>query len=268
MNLRHACPLVLPLGLLLTACAPSDRSSSTNPAAEAPSGVSGTVSAVRDEPHRPSTASVLPLLAEDRDRVSEQLASKAGATGHETPQRILPSGTQEGTRLRQGSGQELKVHGHAKTAAPGSRTEQDRTRVELRQPPVGLSGGAATPSGVTVAGGAGGTNAREQSPPLPLAVVAAAYPQAFTPEQMRVLVQLGESFLNETSKPTPDAVTDEVASPGPAPADAKVARRTPAQRWFTSAEASDERFKAMFGYSAFNAMQLARAREAYAEATK
>lgn len=97
--------------------------------------------------------------------------------------------------------------------------------------------------------------AREQSPPLPLAVVAAAYPQAFTPGQMRVLVQLGESFLNETTPTSPNAVSAVVASP----------ELTPAQRWKISANASDDRFKAMFGYQAFNAMQLERAREAYAE---
>ncbi len=98
--------------------------------------------------------------------------------------------------------------------------------------------------------------AREQSPPLPLAVVAAAHPQAFTPEQMRALVQLGESFLTETSPASPNAVTAVVTSPDP----------TPAERWEISANASDERFKAMFGYQAFNSMQLQRAREAYAEA--
>jgi hypothetical protein len=72
---------------------------------------------------------------------------------------------------------------------------------------------------------------------------------------MRALVQLGESFLTETSPMSPNAVTAVVASPD----------LTPAERWAMSAEASDERFKAMFGYQAFNAMQLQRAREAYAE---
>lgn len=255
MNLRHACPLVLPLGLLLTACAPSDRSSSTNPAAESASGFSQAESAVRDEPHRPSTASVQPLLTKDRDRVAELVASKGGATGHEITQRIWPSGIPEGTRLRQDSGQGIAVQDSARTSAPRPRTHQDRNRVELVQPQGGMRGGAATPRGVSVAGGAVGVNGREQSPPLPLAVVAAAYPQAFTPEQMRALVQIGESFLTETSPPTPDPVTD-------------VVDLTPAERWAVSAEASDERFKAMFGHQAFNAMQLQRARDAYAELKK
>ena len=73
---------------------------------------------------------------------------------------------------------------------------------------------------------------------------------------MRALVQLGESFLTETSPTAPNAVTAGAGSP----------ELTPAERWAISTNASDERFQAMFGHQAFNAMQLERAREAYAEA--
>lgn len=91
--------------------------------------------------------------------------------------------------------------------------------------------------------------------PLPLAVVAAAYPQSFTAEQKQVLLQLGESFLAATAAPP-------VVSPTEALNEKTL---TPAERWLVQTMESDERFKAMFGYEAFNAMQLQRAREAYEE---
>jgi hypothetical protein len=166
------------------------------------------------------------------------------------------AGTPEGNRLRQdGVRFDVTTQTGITAAAQRSRVE-DGGRVESRQPLRGPSGDAVASRSVAAVGAPAAAIARDQSPPLPLAVVAAAHPQAFTPEQMRALVQLGESFLTETSPASPNAVTAVVTSPD----------LTPAERWEISANASDERFKAMFGYQAFNSMQLQRAREAYAEA--
>jgi hypothetical protein len=92
---------------------------------------------------------------------------------------------------------------------------------------------------------------------LPLAVIASAQAQGFTPEQTRLLIRMGESFLADTAAGS--SLTPQNLNGGGVPF-------SPAEIWEASTRASDERFRAMFGYQAFNAMQLQRAREAYAEA--
>jgi hypothetical protein len=105
--------------------------------------------------------------------------------------------------------------------------------------------------------GTSGAGSAEPVAELPLAVVAIAQAEGFTPEQMRVLIQMGESFLADTAAGSP--LISLTPNGGGAPL-------TAAEIWEASTRASDERFRAMFGYQAFNAMQLQRARDAYAEA--
>lgn len=222
MSSRLSLLFILPLGMLLIGCAPSE-----------PSAAPGS-----DE-KRPTRVAA----AEAEARGAARTASPATArsvVGTETSERV---------------GREHVVQAGLPVTAQRSRLAEGSPPIGSALPLRGAAGGRANATAVPVVGSPAVAIAREQSPPLPLAVVAAAYPQAFTPEQMRVLVQLGESFLTETTPTSPNAVTAVVASP----------ELTPAQRWKISANASDDRFKAMFGYQAFNAMQLERAREAYAE---
>lgn len=251
--LRRSLILVLPLGLLLTGCAPSDPSAAPSSNEERPIRVAGAEGDVRGE-----TRTVSPV-------------SSRSVVGTETNER---TGREH---VVQAVLRETRPVGSAVSTEAGRLSDDVRSRVAVQATPSATlprrslaEGGGSTESGLPLRGSAGVranttevlavgapavASAREQAPPVPLAVVAAAYPQSFTPEQMRALVQLGESFLTETSPMSPNAVTAVVASPD----------LTPAERWAMSAEASDERFKAMFGYQAFNAMQLQRAREAYAE---
>jgi hypothetical protein len=251
--LRRSLVFVLPLGLLLTGCAPSDPSAAPSANEERPIRVAGAAGDARGETRTASPASsrsvvgtetnertgrehVVQAVMRETRPVGSAVSTETGRLSHDVRSRVAvqttPSATSTRTRLPEG----------------GTSTESG----------LPLRGSAGVRANTTAALGVGApvvASAREQAPPVPLAVVAAAYPQSFTPEQMRALVQLGESFLTETSPMSPNAVTAVVASPD----------LTPAERWAMSAEASDERFKAMFGYQAFNAMQLQRAREAYAE---
>jgi hypothetical protein len=221
MSLRCAPTFVLPLGLLLIGCAPSDPAAAPGANEGSPTRVAGAGEVARAEPGTAGPAALGHVAdSETSDRMGRNHVAQV--TSGESPRTHLPEGSPP-------IGSALPLRGAA--------------------------GGRANATAVAVGGSPAVAIAREQSPPLPLAVVAAAYPQAFTPGQMRVLVQLGESFLNETTPTSPNAVSAVVASP----------ELTPAQRWKISANASDDRFKAMFGYQAFNAMQLERAREAYAE---
>ena len=97
------------------------------------------------------------------------------------------------------------------------------------------------------------------APELPLAVVAAQHPELFTTNQAPVLLQLSEAFLAATSE------AGAVDAPGAPPA-TSAAPASNAERWVDAQTASDERFSSMFGYTAFNAMQLQRARETMSEA--
>jgi len=108
---------------------------------------------------------------------------------------------------------------------------------------------AASPSAVSTAAG--------PVLELPLAVVAAQNPAIIQPGQAAVLERLGNEFL---------AATEEIPAAANSPGAATVTPpATNEARWIDAQRDSDERFKAMFGYDAFNALQIIRAREAYAE---
>ncbi|MCS6244266.1 MAG: hypothetical protein H2172_10470 [Opitutus sp.] len=259
MSSRRSLSLILPLGLLLTGCAPSEPSAAPSSNEERPTRVAGAAEVARGEALTASPASSrLVAVAESSKRAGREHVA----------QPVLRQSRLEGATLA-AEGEHFGHDGRSAVAAvqEASPTTAQRSRLAegsapneaglpLRVSTGGRTNTAAVAAAVAAVGAPAAAIAREQSPPLPLAVVAAAHAQSFTPEQMRALVQLGESFLTETSPTSPNAVTAVVASPD----------LTPAERWEISANASDERFKAMFGYQAFNSMQLQRAREAYAEA--
>lgn len=89
---------------------------------------------------------------------------------------------------------------------------------------------------------------------LPLAVVAARHHGVFTPAQTSVLSQLGEEFLATISAAPPVPAATGITPSVSAATDADPA-------WTRAQASSDERFRSMFGYGAFNAMLLERARE-------
>ena len=99
-----------------------------------------------------------------------------------------------------------------------------------------------------------------QSTPLPIPLAAVGYNPALklNPRQVAQVVRLGQVFLAETA-----------ATPAAAPSSASVdtASASPADvvspAWIAAQEASDERFKMMFGYAAFNAQQILRSRQEY-----
>ena len=237
MNSHQLSALILTLTVFLTACAPPERSTASHPAdAGAIGSLNGSGVARSDATTEPAAVAAPAVV---------QFA--AGRDAARSPDRRAPDapGVGGGAAVPAGSDrrQELtsRNQGDARSRAVPDRTGTGAT----------VSNGPAKVGGATVAA------VRQPAPSLPLAVVAAAHPQAFTPEQTHALVQLGESFLAETAATSPTPV----ATPG----DASSAL-TPEQIWDASTAASDERFKAMFGYEAFNSMQLKRAQEAYAEA--
>lgn len=89
---------------------------------------------------------------------------------------------------------------------------------------------------------------------LPLAVVAAEHPRVFTAGQTAILSRLGEEFLVATEKASILSERAPAASPASAATVADL-------EWNRAQVSSDDRFKAMFGYGAYNAMLLERTRE-------
>ena len=258
MSSRLSLSLILPLGLLLTGCAPSAPSAAPRSNEERSTRVAGAAEVARGEPFTASPASSRLVAGAEtseragRDHVAQAVPRQARLEGAA----FAADGVQVGRDGRSG----VAVQAVSRSTAQRSRLAEgsalNEAGLPLRVSTGGRTNTAAVAAAVAAVGAPTVAIAREQALSVPLAVVAATHPQSFTPEQMRALVQIGESFLTETSPTAPNAVTAVVASPD----------LTPAERWTISAEASDERFKAMFGYQAFNAMQLQRAREAYAEA--
>lgn len=227
MNALLRPSLILAVTVFLTACAPSERPASTQPVEVRRVVTSADAAYFANE----STA---PLAIATTALASPVLASLAVA-----PFTVERESTRDAIlRTPQSSDVASISDSKSQLKAVGNRTGSPK-----------LNGGNRAVVTAVVA-------AREQVPSLPLAVVAAAHPRAFTPEQMRVLVQLGESFLAETN---PASLSAAVAS-------VDNIAVTPEERWAISSVDSDDRFSAMFGHQAFNAMQLQRAREAYVEA--
>lgn len=102
-----------------------------------------------------------------------------------------------------------------------------------------------------------------QPPELPLAVVAARHPQVFTAPQIASLNRLGEQFLAATAEPEAADAPSPLLTPE---AEKTAAAADPNRRWRQAQDASDVRFRSMFGYVAYNGMMLERAREAQAGA--
>jgi hypothetical protein len=92
---------------------------------------------------------------------------------------------------------------------------------------------------------------------IPLAVVAAQHMPALTPAQVESLIQLNESFLAEIPEPAVDQPPESTRG--------DVSAIKHERSWRDVQRESDERFKSLFGFTAFNAMQLKRARDASAE---
>ena len=254
MSSRLSLLFILPLGLLLTGCAPSEPSAAPRSNEERPTRVAGAAGDARGETRPASSATARSVVGGETNE----------RTGREHVVQVVSSETRPvGSAVSTEAGQ-LGYDGRSGvTVQAGSPLTAQRSRLavgsatsESALPLRGSTSGRAKPAAVAEVGAPALAIAREQAQPLPLAVVAAAHAQAFTPEQMRALVQLGESFLMETSPTSSSAAIDAIAG----------SDLTPAERWTIRAQASDERFKAMFGYQAFNDMQLKRAREAYAEA--
>jgi hypothetical protein len=88
---------------------------------------------------------------------------------------------------------------------------------------------------------------------LPLAVVASQNTQMFQPSQAEALVRMGVDFLNATAEPAPTT-----AGTATQPFSSEVL-------WIDAQRQSDERFRTLFGDAAFNAMQIKRAQDAYAQ---
>ena len=250
--------LVLVTTFFLTACAPPDRATSVRPPEErpvspgAPSAVdavnAGTASSSRAparsvsaEPMRPAVDPVTGTHESGRPalfRTSGRAGAPAGGTAV-----ALDAGSPRENAERRSARAEV---GAANTVGPRGSA--------------GVSLVGATPllqATAVKSVGANGAGALDASAALPLAVVASAQAQGFSPEQTRVLIKMGEDFLADTAAGS--ALTLLVPTAGAAPL-------TAAEIWAASTRASDERFRSMFGYQAFNAMQLQRARDAYAEA--
>ena len=94
-----------------------------------------------------------------------------------------------------------------------------------------------------------------QPAPLPIPLAAVGYNPALklNPRQVTQMVQMGQAFLAATAatpEAAPSSASVDTASASPA------AAVSPA--WIAAQEASDERFRAIFGYEAFNAQQILR----------
>ena len=89
--------------------------------------------------------------------------------------------------------------------------------------------------------------------PIPLAAVGYNPALKLNPRQVAQMVQMGQTFL---------AATAAAPSAAPSPASVDTASAAPAdavsQAWIDAQQASDERFRVMFGYAAFNAQQILR----------
>lgn len=246
MNASWLPPLVLASTVFLTACAPPEPADAQRPvdvpavSAGAPSAVNAGSASPSHASARPATSGpvrpvVEPVMVQRAElQPTERFGASAGPAFIPVP---------PGSLERRTTGEE--VGAAARVSARGRGGVKPAVTAALT-PPTALK--------VAEKGGSG---AAELAAPLPLAVVASAQAQGFTPEQTRLLIQMGESFLAETAAAS--SLTPQSLNGGGVPF-------SPAEIWEASTWASDERFRAMFGYQAFNAMQLLRAREAYAEA--
>ena len=239
--------LVLASTVFLTACAPTERADSRSPV-EA-SAVNADAASPSRSPARPATVGPMrpvvdPLMGKREPgratelRATERSGASVGAAASAAGF-SAPLGIPERRTARDVGGATPLVIPSRRVGVRSDGSAALSTRAGLK------------------AVEKGGAVAIESSAALPLAVVASAHPNGFTPEQMRVLIQMGESFLADTGAGS--SLTSLTPNGGGAPLSA-------AEIWEASTQASDERFRAMFGYEAFNAMQLQRAREAYAEA--
>jgi len=120
-------------------------------------------------------------------------------------------------------------------------------------------------SSVAVVNVSVGNMGSSQTKPLLTPLVAVGFSPALNlnAQQTAEAVRLGQEFLAAT-----EAAPASVQSPAPvaAPVDvAPVAADAPPVNatWRSAQEESDALFRAMFGYSAFNAQQLMRAQQAY-----
>ncbi len=93
--------------------------------------------------------------------------------------------------------------------------------------------------------------------PIPLAAVGFNPALKLNPQQVAQLVQLGQAFL---------AVTDATPSVPQSSSPVEISTKTPSTSarsgWLSAQSESDQLFRAMFGYSAFNAQLLLRAQQA------
>ncbi len=244
--------LVLASTVFLTACAPTERPATARPPEEravsagsasegSAAGNAGAASPSRTPVRAVSAGAVRPAM----DPVPGQRESVQNALSR-TPERAGALTVALPLRANLERRPVRAEVGAASAVAPRGRA--------------GVSPAGATPlppNAAVKAVGTSGAGSAEPVAELPLAVVAIAQAEGFTPEQMRVLIQMGESFLADTAAGSP--LISLTPNGGGAPL-------TAAEIWEASTRASDERFRAMFGYQAFNAMQLQRARDAYAEA--
>ena len=147
----------------------------------------------------------------------------------------------------------------ATTVAPSSTSASvavDRPEARLSGESSALAGGATvaleTVSNPPVAPV---KQAAPQPAPLPIPLAAVGYNPALklNPQQVTHMVQMGQAFLAATAatpEATPSSASVDTAVSSPA------AAVSPA--WIAAQEESDERFRAMFGYEAFNAQQILR----------
>ena len=240
MNSHPLSVFILALTVFLTACAPTERPAASRPA-DADAGAAGAVNGggvARGAATTEPAAVAAPMVVQ----------SEGGRDAARSPDQRAPGAPGVVATVPTGGDRRLELASRSQGGQGDARSHAVPDRAET---------GATTSNGPAKMGVATVAAVRQPAPSLPLAVVAAAHPQAFTPEQTHALVQLGESFLAETAATSPTPVTT-LGDASPA--------LTPEQIWAASTAASDERFKAMFGYEAFNSMQLKRAQDAYAEA--
>ena len=92
--------------------------------------------------------------------------------------------------------------------------------------------------------------------PIPLAAVGFNPALKLNPQQVTQMVQLGQVFLAAT-----DATPSAPQSSSPVETATKVPSTSARSSWLSAQSESDQLFRAMFGYSAFNAQLLLRAQQ-------